>query len=80
LNQEDYLKNIENNNETYIELKKFINECNGEFILMEADQKKGYKFGYVLYMPHNIKGKTLILHGNNCAYEEGNILIGRVLY
>ncbi len=60
-------------NKYYLELKEYIENVNGKFILVNPKENK-FKFPYVLYIPNKIDSTTLILHGNNLACEEGNIL------
>jgi hypothetical protein len=74
INMQEYLKSIKSNKEIYDKIINFIEGCNGQFFLIKPCKEKGFRFGYVLYIPTNFAGRTMILHGNNCSYEEENVL------
>lgn len=65
------LKNIDIN--TLNKLENLIDNSKGSFKIIKPKDKL-FKFPFILYIPNTIKKNTLILHGNNLAKEEGNIL------
>ncbi|MDD4000918.1 MAG: hypothetical protein PHX62_08535, partial [Bacilli bacterium] len=43
-----------------------LSECfDGDFSLVKGSKEKGFNFNYILYIPKDIKNKTLIVEGNN---------------
>lgn len=54
-------------------LKNLIKSVCGSFYIIEP-KKNYFKFPYLLYIPNQFDSTTLIMHGNNLALEEGNIL------
>lgn len=57
----------------YNKFTEYMSKVNGEFILVNPKENK-FKFPYIIYIPNKLDSTTIILHGNNCALEEGNIL------
>lgn len=54
-------------------LKHLISNTEGEFYIIKP-KKDFFRFSYLLYIPDKFDSTTLILHGNNLAKEEGNIM------
>lgn len=54
-------------------LKNLIESTFGKFYIIQP-KKNNFKFPYLLYIPNKFNSNTLIMHGNNSALEEGNIL------
>lgn len=67
------LKSKEIEKDKVEKLENLIAKTDGIFKIIDP-VKNLFKFPYVLYIPNNIENNTLILHGNNLAHEEGNIL------
>lgn len=63
--------NIENN--LILKLSNLLSNINGNFYIIKPKENK-FKFPYLLYIPNKFESTTLILHGNNLAQEEGNIM------
>lgn len=66
-----FLKNIDTN--VLKKLEDLIDSTNGTFKIIKPKEKL-FKFPFVLYIPNVIQKNTLILHGNNLAKQEGDIL------
>lgn len=69
----ELLKQNNIDNKIIKKLENLINIVKGEFLIIEP-KKNLFKFPFVLYIPYNIDKNILIMHGNNLAYEEGNVL------
>lgn len=54
-------------------LQELISDVNGKFYIIEPKDNL-FRFSYLLYIPNKFDSNTLILHGNNLAQEEGNIM------
>jgi hypothetical protein len=73
---DEYIELLKENNidiKIIQKLENLINTVKGEFLIIQR-KKDLFKFSFILYIPYNIDKNTLIIHGNNLAYEEGNIL------
>lgn len=73
---EDFIIQLENNNiynELITKLKNLILNTPGTFHIIQPKENL-FRFPYLLYVPNKFESTTLILHGNNLAQEEGNII------
>jgi len=60
-------------NKNHTSIKDFFNYIDNSCKLNFIDILHPYiKFPFVIFIPNNITKKHIILHGNNCAKEEGN--------
>ena len=73
---ENFIKQlIDNNIEKSLidKLTTLLSNTNGKFYIIYPKENK-FSFPYLLYIPNKLESNTLILHGNNLAQEEGNIM------
>lgn len=66
---------IDNKIEKFLidKLTTLLSKTNGKFYIVDPKENK-FRFPYLLYIPNKLESNTLILHGNNLAQEEGNIM------
>lgn len=73
---ENFVKHlIDNNIEKNLidKLTNLLSKTKGKFYIINPKENK-FRFPYLLYIPNKLESNTLILHGNNLAQEEGNIM------
>ena len=73
---ESFIDRLKQNNidkKLIMELENLLLNTNGTFHIVEP-QDNLFRFPYLLYIPNTLHSTTLILHGNNLALEEGNIM------
>ena len=73
---ENFIKQlIDNNIEKSLidKLTNLLSKTKGKFYIINPKENK-FRFPYLLYIPNKLESNTLILHGNNLAQEEGNIM------
>lgn len=72
----NFITQLKNNNIENVLITKLItllSNTKGNFYIIKP-KKELFKFPYLLYIPNKFESTTLILHGNNLAKEEGNIM------
>ena len=73
---EEFIKQLINANIEKNLIEKItilLSNTNGKFYIINPKENK-FKFPYLLYIPNKTESNTLILHGNNLAQEEDNIM------
>lgn len=71
-----FIKQLIDNNIEQDLIKKLsilLSNTNGNFYIINPKNNL-FKFPYLLYIPNKFESNTLILHGNNLAQEENNIM------
>ena len=72
----NFIKQLIDNNINQDLIKKLstlLSNVNGNFYIINSKNNL-FKFPYLLYIPNKFESNTLILHGNNLAQEENNIM------